>query len=90
MPSGSGSGFAPSGDEAGVARWFPTISVAGLAPSTVTSLVTTAIAVPATTRQMTNVDNLSPIVPGDQTVTGSAGEPLLPLPVPGEAPRPMA
>ncbi|MEY2589374.1 MAG: Lon-like protease [Acidimicrobiaceae bacterium] len=88
MPSGSGSGCAPSGDEAGVARWFPTISVAGLAPSTTTSLVTVAIANPATTRQMTNVDNLSPSVPGDQTVTGSAGEPLLPLPVPGEAPAP--
>ena len=50
---------------AAVARRFPTPSVAGFALSSVTSLVTTAIAVPATTRQITNVDNLTPIVPGD-------------------------
>jgi PDZ domain-containing protein len=45
--------------------------VAGLGSSPVTILVTNAIAVPATTRQMTNVDNLSPIVPGDPDPTSA-------------------
>ena len=62
-----------------MARSFPTASVAGLAISSVTSLVNNAIAVPATTRQMINVDNLTPIVPGDPSVTGTTREPSLPI-----------